>query len=90
MTLSFVIFVMCHEWGVGSRSDFGRQMAEMGARMAEKDGRRAEKRVQMVVFGRAIVMLKTGVNGSICYYTREKIFPPMVAKTPSEHDKHDK
>jgi len=41
-------------------SDFGRQMDEMGARMAEKGGRSEEKRVQMMVFGRAIVMRKTG------------------------------
>jgi hypothetical protein len=71
-------------------AEMGARMAEKGGRRAEKGGRRAERRVQMVVFRRAIVMLKTGINGSICYYTREKIFPPLVAKTPSERDKHDK
>ena len=58
-------------------------MDEMGAWMAEKGGRSAEKRVQIVVFEGVIVMRKRGINGSNCYYTRKKFFPPMVAKIPS-------
>jgi len=58
-------------------------MDEMGAWMAEKGGRSAEKRVQIVVSEGGLSCGKRGINGSNCYYTREKFFPPMVAKIPS-------
>ena len=55
-------------------------MDEMGAQIAEKGGWSAGKRVQMVVFGEAIVMWEKGCLRQFLLLGERKFFPPLGAK----------
>ena len=55
-------------------SEKGQQMDEMGAQIAEKGGWSAGKRVQMVVFGEAIVMWEKGCLRQFLLLYQRKIF----------------